>query len=107
MQYVLSIGNELLSVYRTPSGPKVVVILRFYCSSGFIRLGQELCLDINVQTNQHNGWKIASVGPISTPVMITARPHEQLRSFVRTNLACPKKKTLLSGQMLKGGEPLP
>ena len=30
MQYVSSIGNELLSVYRTPSSPKVVIILRFY-----------------------------------------------------------------------------
>ena len=37
MQYVSSIGNEVLSVYqtfqyRTLSGPKVVVILRFYCT---------------------------------------------------------------------------
>ena len=32
IQYVSSIGNELLSVYQTPSGPKVVVLLRFYCT---------------------------------------------------------------------------
>ena len=35
MQYVSSIGTFIIlnfSVYRTPSGPKVVVILRFYCT---------------------------------------------------------------------------